>query len=193
MDNLVIGKKYDDDSDTDSYISYDSTDSEYSGPRDMSVVISNLEELKKSMFDMMLKIDQLDDRKPPNMISQTSKLPSITASSLKLDDEDDRFDDIKLDKRKKKPVDKSVINIQGKEVKTNDKLQKNAEEKLTKTNTKARTKTNATTSAKTSTKTSTKTNVKSTNKKETVAERKARLKKHMENRAAEVAAKKTNL
>ena len=193
MDNLVIGKKYDDDSDTDSYISYDSTDSEYSGPRDMSVVISDLEELKKSMFDMMLKIDQLDDRKPPNMISQTSKLPSITASSLKLDDEDDRFDDIKLDKRKKKPVDKSVINIQGKEVKTNDKLQKNAEEKLTKTNTKARTKTNATTSAKTSTKTSTKTNVKSTNKKETVAERKARLKKHMENRAAEVAAKKTNL
>ena len=193
MDKLFNGKKYDDDSDTDSYISYDSTDSEYSGPRDMSVVISNLEELKKSMFDMMLKIDQLDDRKPPNMISQTSKLPSITASSLKLDDEDDRFDDIKLDKRKKKPVDKSVINIQGKEVKTNDKLQKNAEEKLTKTNTKARTKTNATTSAKTSTKTSTKTNVKSTNKKETVAERKARLKKHMENRAAEVAAKKTNL
>lgn len=165
MENLVIGRRPNLYSDSESDDGYDSTDSEYSGPRDMSVVISDLEDLKQRMYDMMTKIDQLDQRKPPGMRSPTTK-PEITASSLKLDNDEFGFNDIKFDNKKKPASVKAEVKppVVPKVTKAT-KAPKVSKQPNTEKTTKAKT-------------------AKPPVKKETSAEKKARLKKHMEERAA---------
>ena len=169
MENLVIGRRPNLYSDSDSD-GYDSTDSEYSGPRDMSVVISDLEDLKQRMYDMMTKIDQLDQRKPPGMRSPTK--PEITASSLKLDNDEFGFNDIKFDNKKKPASVKAEVKppVVPKVTKATKAPKAPKAPKVSK-----QPNTEKTTKAKTA---------KPPVKKETSAEKKARLKKHMEERAA---------